>query len=369
MKQTINNLLVLGIESSCDDTSVAVLRYSKESLPDILSMCVLNQDSLHQQYGGVVPEIAARAHSECLDLCTKEVLRQAQIQLNQIDVVAVTAGPGLIGGILSGVSFAKGLSHGLGVAMIGVNHLAAHALTPGLMMDYTFPYLCLLVSGGHCQFLAVLSPVNFLRLGGTVDDAPGEAFDKTARYIGLSQPGGPAIEKLAKNGNKQGFILPRPLMEKEGCDLSFSGLKTAFVREVEKITIDPFAVPKGLKADLCASFQNAVCECLATKSKSSILKFTEHFEQKPTMFTLTGGVAANLEIRKSIEYICLENDIPFYAPPQKYCTDNGAMIAWAGLELYRLGFIDDINLQARSRWPLDLVSEPLIGFGKKGPKA
>jgi len=363
------SMTVLGIESSCDDTSVALIKHKANIHPQVLSLIVLNQNHLHKQYGGIVPEIAARAHSDKLDYCTIEALRQANSKVHDIDLVSVTAGPGLIGGVLSGVAFAKGLSWGIGIPIVGVNHLAAHALSPGLTTECHFPYLCLLISGGHCQFLAVLSPKEYRRLGGTIDDAPGEAFDKTARHLGLPQPGGPSIEKLAKNGVSDRYHFPRPLTGREGCDLSFSGLKTAFLREVEKIHGTTGSVSEQQQADLCASFQKAVSDTLRIKSQTAITQFETQMKQKPTFFALTGGVAANHELRGSIEALCHDNGIKFYAPPLKYCTDNGAMIAWAGLQLFYLGQADGLELQARSRWPLDPNSRPLLGFGKKGAKA
>ncbi len=362
-------MTALGIESSCDDTSVSILRHSQGSQPEILSLVVKNQDRIHEAYGGIVPEIAARAHSDYLDRCTIEALKEADMTLDALDLIAVTAGPGLIGGVLSGVSFAKGLASGAGLPLVGVNHLAAHALTPRMTSSCSFPYLCLLVSGGHCQFLAVVTSDTFIRLGGTIDDAPGEAFDKTARHLGLRQAGGPQIELMARRGKSDQYKFPRPLTDREGCNLSFSGLKTALLREVEKISGATGKLSDQQRADLCASFQKAVSDTLSIKSCSAISAFMNRMEQSPTVFALAGGVAANETIRDSVKLVCRDFDLEFYAPPQRYCTDNGAMIAWAGLESFRLGKVDGMDLQARSRWPLDTTSDPLLGAGKRGAKA
>ncbi len=364
-----SSIKVLGIESSCDDTSAAILRHVPGEIPEVLSMVVQNQRTLHEQYGGIVPEIAARAHSDRLDNCTLEALKSAQLKLSDLDCIAVTAGPGLIGGVISGVSFAKGLAAGSGLPIIGVNHLAAHALTVRMTHKVSFPFLCLLVSGGHCQFLAVKDSDKFIRLGGTIDDAPGEAFDKTARQLGLSQPGGPSIEKWAKEGNPFKYAFPRPLKNQQGCNMSFSGLKTSILREKEKIIAAEQTISTTRMADLCASFQKAVSESLSQKSQVALDIFTDAFGRIPTLFALSGGVAANHMIRMDVQEICRENNIPFYAPPLEYCTDNGAMIAWVGIEKFRAKKFDGFDLQARSRWPLDTTSSPLLGGGKRGAKS
>ncbi|WP_372605048.1 tRNA (adenosine(37)-N6)-threonylcarbamoyltransferase complex transferase subunit TsaD, partial [Actibacterium sp.] len=251
-------LTILGLESSCDDTAAAVLVHTPGEPARILSSVVAGQTELHAAYGGVVPEIAARAHAEKLDICVEQALAQAGIGLGQIDAVAVTAGPGLIGGVLSGVMCAKGIAAGAGKPLVGVNHLAGHALTPRLTDGLEFPYLMLLVSGGHCQFLLVKGPQDFTRLGGTIDDAPGEAFDKTARLLGLDQPGGPAVEAAAKTGNAKRFAFPRPLLNRPGCDMSFSGLKTALLRTRDQIVAEKGGITIQDRADMCAGFQAAV---------------------------------------------------------------------------------------------------------------
>jgi N6-L-threonylcarbamoyladenine synthase len=358
--------LILGIESSCDDTAAAVLCASKDTV-EILSSVVLSQTDLHSAFGGVVPEIAARAHVEKLDIAVKQSLDQASVSLNDLSAIAVTSGPGLIGGVLSGVMLAKGLSAACGIPLIGVNHLAGHALTPRLCDETPYPYLMLLVSGGHCQFLIVRGPNEFLRLGGTIDDAPGEAFDKTARILGLPQPGGPSVEKAAKLGDPQRFSLPRPLLNRPDCDMSFSGLKTALIRARDAATTD-----QGLREtdrnDLCAGFQSAIADVLVAKTRRALdLYFNEAPQER--YFAIAGGVAANRAIRDQLQGLCGELETGFSAPPLELCTDNAAMIAHAGLLRYQIGHRDDLTLSARPRWPLDGSSAAMLGSGKKGAKA
>lgn len=356
------SLTILGIESSCDDTAAAVLRV--EDGAELLSSVVSGQTDLHEAYGGVVPEIAARAHAERLDLMVEQAVDQAGVTLAEIDVIAVTAGPGLIGGVLSGVMCAKGLAMGLGVPLVGVNHLAGHALTPRLTDLVDFPYLMLLVSGGHCQFLRVDGPDAFTRLGGTIDDAPGEAFDKVAKLLGLPQPGGPVVEQAAMHGDPKRFPLPRPLLDREGCDMSFSGLKTAVLRTRDGLVADQGGMHEQDRADLCASFQAAVRDVLAEKSRRAL-----EGQSDLTCFAVAGGVAANQTLRAALEDVASTHGVPFLAPPLTLCTDNAAMIAWAGWEAYRAGQRDGMDLSARPRWPLDRTSPALIGSGKKGAKA
>ena len=356
-------LTILGLESSCDDTAAAVLR-AGEGVPAILSSIVAGQTDLHAAFGGVVPEIAARAHAEKLDHVVEQALAAAGVTLSQIDAIAVTAGPGLIGGVLSGVMAAKGLAMGLGKPLVGVNHLAGHALTPVMTDGLAFPYLMLLVSGGHCQFLRVDGPEAFTRLGGTIDDAPGEAFDKVARLLGLSQPGGPAVEAAALAGNSARFDLPRPLLDRPGCDLSFSGLKTAALRARDQLITAQGGLSEQDRADLCAGFQEAVADVLAIKSARALTG-------KPglTGFAVAGGVAANRALRARLMAVAADAGLPFIAPPLALCTDNAAMIAFAGLLALQAGRTDDLTLSARPRWPLDRDATPLIGSGKKGAKA
>ncbi|MCE0506313.1 tRNA (adenosine(37)-N6)-threonylcarbamoyltransferase complex transferase subunit TsaD [Roseivivax sp. GX 12232] len=356
-------LTILGLESSCDDTAAAVLRGR-----EILSNVVMGQAELHAAFGGVVPEIAARAHAEKLDLAVAEALSGAGLTLSEVDAVAVTAGPGLIGGVLSGVMCAKGLAAGAGKPLVGVNHLAGHALTPRLTDDLAYPYLMLLISGGHCQFLVVRGPEDFRRLGGTIDDAPGEAFDKTARLLGLPQPGGPSVEKAAQAGDPKRFAFPRPLLDRPGCDMSFSGLKTALLRQRDALVAENGGLTEGDRADLCAGFQAALRDVLAEKTRRAIAAYLDEAPGAPA-FAIAGGVAANGAIRGALEAICAEAGLRFTAPPLALCTDNAAMIAWAGQEMFAAGARSGMDLAARPRWPLDAASAPLIGGGRKGAKA
>jgi N6-L-threonylcarbamoyladenine synthase len=282
--------------------------------------------------------------------------------------VAVTAGPGLIGGVLSGVMCAKGIAAGAGLPLIGVNHLAGHALTPRLTDGLRFPYLMLLVSGGHCQFLIVKGPEEFTRLGGTIDDAPGEAFDKTAKLLALPQPGGPSVEAEALRGAEKAFRFPRPLLDRPGCDMSFSGLKTALLRARDAVVAEHGGLPQQIRADLCAGFQAAVVAVLAEKSRRALEEYLALNPAEPA-FAVAGGVAANKAIRAALETVSAEAGARFLAPPLGLCTDNAAMIAWAGIERFRKGARDDMTLSARPRWPLDKTAQPMLGAGKKGAKA
>ena len=352
-------ITVLGLESSCDDTAAAVVRGR-----EILSSVVADQTALHAAFGGVVPEIAARAHAEKLDLCVEQALEQAGLALSEVDAIAVTAGPGLIGGVVSGVMMAKGLSAATGKPLIGVNHLAGHALTPRLTDGLAYPYLILLVSGGHCQFLRVDGPTAFTRLGSTIDDAPGEAFDKTARLLGLAQPGGPSVEARALDGDETRFRLPRPLLDRPGCDLSFSGLKTALLRQRDQLIADQGGLHAADVNDLCAAFQAAVRDVLVEKSRRALGAC-----EGISGFAVAGGVAANGVLRAALETLSADTGVSFVAPPLRLCTDNAAMIAHAGAELLEAGHRDDLTLAARPRWPLDRTSAAMLGSGRKGAKA
>ena len=358
-------LTFLGIESSCDDTAAAVVRHVPGQRPAILASVVEGQTALHAAFGGVVPEIAARAHAERLDHVVERALSAAGIGLDDLDAVAVTAGPGLIGGVLSGVMLAKGICAATGLPLVGVNHLAGHALTPRLTDDLAFPYLMLLVSGGHCQFLIVQGPEHFQRLGGTIDDAPGEAFDKTARLLGLPQPGGPAVEAEAMLGDARRFHFPRPLLDRPGCDLSFSGLKTALLRARDVVIVEKGGLTIQDRRDLCAGFQRAVADVLAEKTRRALMVFAH----SSPVLTVAGGVAANKALRGTLEKVCEGEGARFLAPPLALCTDNAAMIAWAGMERFRNGARDGMALVARPRWPLDPTAPAMIGSGKKGAKA
>ena len=361
------NLTLLGLESSCDDTGAAVVR-AGDGAPEVLSNIVMGQSDLHAQFGGVVPEIAARAHAARLDLVVEQALLHAGMTLQDMDAIAVTSGPGLIGGVLSGVMCAKGLSAGSGLPIIGVNHLAGHALTPRLTDQLAFPYLMLLVSGGHCQFLIVRGVEDFSRLGGTIDDAPGEAFDKTAKLLGLGQPGGPIVEQHAKNGDAKRFKFPRPLLDRAGCDMSFSGLKTALLRARNALIAEKGGLLAQDRDDLCASFQAAVADVLAEKSRRALEAYLAENPEQP-MLAVAGGVAANRTIRAALEQTAANAGTGFTAPPLSLCTDNAAMIAWAGVEMFRAGITHDQSLSARPRWPLDQSQPAMLGSGKKGAKA
>jgi len=353
------SLTFLGIESSCDDTAAAVVR----SDGTILASVVTGQSALHADFGGVVPEIAARAHAEKLDLCVEEALAEAGLSLSDLDGVAVTAGPGLIGGVLSGVMLAKGIAVGCGLPLVGVNHLAGHALTPRLTDGVGYPYLMLLVSGGHCQFLSVAGPEDFTRLGGTIDDAPGEAFDKVAKLLGLPQPGGPEVEKAARDGNARRFHFPRPLLDRPGCDMSFSGLKTAVLRQRDELVAAQGGLHEQDRADICAGFQAAVADVLAEKTRRALAA------APAPVLAVAGGVAANQTLRAALQKVAAEAGASFVAPPLALCTDNAAMIAWAGIEAFKAGHRDGLALAARPRWPLDNKAAPMLGAGKRGAKA
>lgn len=356
----MKTLTFLGIESSCDDTAAAVVR----SDGTILSSVVEGQTALHAAFGGVVPEIAARAHAERLDHCVEQALGKAGMGLDGLDGIAVTAGPGLIGGVLSGVMLAKGLAMATGLPMVGVNHLAGHALTPRLTDGLEFPYLMLLVSGGHCQFLRVDGVDRFARLGGSIDDAPGEAFDKVAKILALPQPGGPAVQAKAALGDAKRFALPRPLLDRPGCDMSFSGLKTAVLRLRDDCMAGLGGLREQDRRDICAAFQRAVADVLAEKTRRALAACPDI-----RALAVAGGVAANVEIRARLMALCEGLGVRFMAPPLALCTDNAAMIAWAGIERFRAGARDGMALAARPRWPLDQTAPALIGSGKKGAKA
>jgi N6-L-threonylcarbamoyladenine synthase len=353
-------LTLLGIESSCDDTAAAVVR----SDAVILSSEVLGQTALHAAFGGVVPEIAARAHAERLDGVVEDALARAGVTLADLDGIAVTAGPGLIGGVLSGVMLARGLAAATGLPLVAVNHLAGHALTPRLTDGVAFPFLMLLVSGGHCQFLLVEGADRFRRLGGTIDDAPGEAFDKTAKLLGLPQPGGPSVEAEALLGDPTRFGFPRPLLDREGCDLSFSGLKTALLRARDALVAEKGGITVQDRRDLCAGFQAAVAQVLSIKTARALTMAGE-----VTALCVAGGVAANSSIRAMLETVSAHAGVPFVAPPLRLCTDNAAMIAWAGIERLQAGIAPATDFVARPRWPLDETAPAQLGSGKKGAKA
>jgi len=356
------NLTVLGIETSCDETAAAVVRGPEAR--EILSNTIRSQIDEHTEFGGVVPEIAARAHIEILDRIVAEAMREADCGWDDIDAVAATAGPGLIGGVIVGFMTAKAIAMAAGKTLIGVNHLEGHALTARLTDDLDFPFLLLLVSGGHSQFLLVRGVGDYERLGTTIDDAIGEAFDKTAKLLGLPYPGGPHVEKMAHKGDAGRFRLPRPLLDRPGLDMSFAGLKTALRTQAKKL--EP--VDDQTVADLCAAFQQAVADVLATRTKSALDLFRTRHPDTAPVIVVAGGVAANQEIRKALTTATEQAGARFIAPPMRLCTDNAAMIAWAGIERLRTGPVDDMNLSPRPRWPLDSERAGRLGAGKKGAK-
>ena len=371
----VATLTVLGLESSCDDTAAAVVRAqvadgAARAPGAILASVVWGQNALHADFGGVVPEIAARAHAERLDHCVEAALAQAGLTLGGIDAVAATAGPGLIGGVLSGVMVAKGIAFGAGLPFLGVNHLEGHALTPRLSDGLDWPYLLLLVSGGHCQLLAIDGLGAYTRLGGSIDDAPGEAFDKVAKHLGLGFPGGPEVERAAAAGDPARFAFPRPLLDRAGCDMSFSGLKTAVRRASDALAAAQGGLHPGDVADLCAGFQAAVADVLAEKTARAMTRFkTARPDVAAPALAVAGGVAANGAVRAALMTRAAAQGFAFVAPPLRLCTDNAAMIAWAGLERRARGERSGLDLAARPRWPLDETAAPMLGSGRKGAKA
>ncbi len=356
------NLTVLGIETSCDETAAAVVRGPQAR--KILSNTIRSQIDEHTEFGGVVPEIAARAHIEILDRIVAEAMREADCGWDDIDAVAATAGPGLIGGVIVGFMTAKAIAMAAGKTLIGVNHLEGHALTARLTDDLDFPFLLLLVSGGHSQFLLVRGVGDYERLGTTIDDAIGEAFDKTAKLLGLPYPGGPHVEKMALKGDAGRFRLPRPLLDRPGLDMSFAGLKTALRTQAKKL--EP--VDDQTVADLCAAFQLAVADVLAARTKSALDLFRARHPGTAPVIVVAGGVAANQQIRKALTAAAEDAGARFVAPPMRLCTDNAAMIAWAGIERLCAGPVDDMHLSPRPRWPLDSERAGKLGAGKKGAK-
>ncbi|MGH6923538.1 MAG: tRNA (adenosine(37)-N6)-threonylcarbamoyltransferase complex transferase subunit TsaD [Propylenella sp.] len=358
-------MTVLGIETSCDETGAAVVRRGKDGRGMILSDIVLSQVEDHAVFGGVVPEIAARAHVEALDGVIRAAMRQAQAVWDDFDAVAVTAGPGLIGGLLVGVMTARAIAMARGLRLMPLNHLEGHALTATLTDGVAFPYLLLLVSGGHTQLVAVEGVGRYRRLGTTIDDALGEAFDKTAKLLGLGFPGGPEVERAALSGNPSRFALPRPLKGAHGCDFSFSGLKTALRLEAEAIA--PLA--KNDVADLTAGFQAAAADVVEDRTHAALDIFLDASGRRPTALVAAGGVAANNVIRARLTNLCREAGLPFVAPPPRLCADNAVMMAWAGAERLAAGLLPEQNLAARARWPLDEAAAPMIGAGAKGARA
>lgn len=338
--------LVLGIESSCDETAVALVDDTRRIHVNLIR----SQHAAHAPYGGVVPEIAARAHIEVLQPMIEQALHEGDVKMKDVDAIAVTAGPGLIGGVIVGLMTAKTLASIHNKPLLAVNHLEGHALSARLSDNVKFPFLLLLVSGGHCFFACVHELGKYEMIGGTLDDALGEAFDKCAKMMGLGYPGGPALEKLAKTGNPKAFNLPRPMVGTAGCDMSFSGLKTA----VRYALRDAAPLNETHIADMAASFQAAVCEIVQERTKAAF-KICDSKTFHPTALVIAGGVAANKEIYEALKQVADAREIPLVAPPSVLCTDNAAMIAWAGLERFQRGERDSLMVEPRARWPLSSV--------------
>src|SRR5271155_300396 len=350
-------MIILGIETTCDETAAAVVERTAEGQGRILSNVVLSQISEHAEFGGVVPEIAARAHVEALDTIIAKAMSEAQVSFAALDGIAAAAGPGLIGGVIVGLTMAKAIALVHDKPLIAVNHLEAHALTARLIDATAFPYCLFLASGGHTQILGVRGVGDYLRIGGTVDDAIGEAFDKTAKLLGLGYPGGPLVEKEAEKGDPARFALPRPMAGRRDANFSFSGLKTALRIAAEKIA----PLSDQDVADLCASFQQAVVDVVKDRLRSGRAMFRVR-HALPTALVCAGGVAANQAIRKVLHRVAFEVGTELVAPPPALCTDNGAMIAWAGAERLALGLTDTMDTAPRARWLLDQNATAPAGY-------
>jgi len=358
------DLTVLGLETSCDETAASVVRLSPEGEAVVLSSVVHSQIDDHAAYGGVVPEIAARSHVEMIGEVTRRAMAEAGLGYDGLDGVAATAGPGLVGGVMVGLSFGKAVALARDLPLIAVNHLEGHAVSARLGAPVAYPFLLLLVSGGHCQLLEVRGVGDMSRLGTTIDDAAGEAFDKIAKALGLGYPGGPALEKLAQTGGGSRFDLPRALLGRKDCDFSFSGLKTAASRLAQTCETDQD------RADLAAAVQAAIARQLGERADRAMKAYAE--EHPHRLFVVAGGVAANKTVRSTLEAVATKNGFAFLAPPMAYCTDNAAMIALAGAERLQQGLTSDIDVAARPRWPLDearALSNPTHATGRKGAKS
>ena len=351
--------IILGIESSCDETAVAIIEENDKDQPSILSNIVSSQVDVHKEFGGVVPELAARSHIEKIDLIAKKAIDKSKIKLADISAVAATAGPGLIVCLTVGLSFGKAIALSLKKPFIAVNHLEGHALSPKLNSKINYPYLLLLISGGHSQFLSVQGLGKYKRLGTTIDDALGEAFDKTAKLIGIEFPGGPKIEEFAKLGDKNFYSLPKPIINRGGCNLSFAGLKTAVLKISKEIKSDQE------KYNLAASFQKTIEEILCEKSKVAFKEFKKNNKSKKNTFVIAGGVASNKSIRQKLIDLSLKEKFDPIFPPINLCSDNAAMIAMVGLEKYKLGLTNQLDFPAKPRWPLDENAAFLKGAGIK----
>jgi len=356
-----SSMRALGIETSCDETAAAIVDGERR----IWSSVIASQLEQHRPYGGVVPEVAARAHLDLLQGLVTQALDEAELGFGDLDLIAATGGPGLIGGVIVGATFGKAVALARGLPFLAVNHLEGHALSPRLSDGVAFPYLLLLVSGGHCQLLAVEGVGRYRRYGTTVDDAAGEAFDKIAKRLGLGFPGGPAIERAAKAGDPTRFRLPRPMIGKPGCDFSFSGLKTAVSQAADALGHPPGHPPTGQEAaDLAAAFQETVAAALADRTRNALRRFASEFGPGHTL-VVAGGVAANARLRQVLAELSAKEGVRFVAPPLALCTDNAAMIAWAGIERRKLGQQDGLDFAPRPRWPLDAEAPPARYAGAK----
>ena len=351
--------IILGIESSCDETAASIITENEQGMPIILSSIVSSQVDIHKEFGGVVPELAARSHIEKIDSITRKAIDDSGIKIEEIDAVAATAGPGLIVCLSVGLSFGKAMASSLNKPFIAVNHLEGHALSPKLNSKLSYPYLLLLISGGHTQFLSVQDLGDYKRLGTTIDDAVGEAFDKTAKLLGIEFPGGPKIEEYAKKGDPNKYLLPKPIFYKGGCNLSFAGLKTAVLKISKKINTNQE------KYNLAASFQKTIEEILYKKSKIAFEEFKKINKIKKNKFVVAGGVAANKKIREVLTNLCKEEDFEAIFPPINLCGDNAAMIAMVGLEKFKLDQFSKLDHSAKPRWPLDENALFLKGAGVK----
>ena len=351
--------LILGIESSCDETAASLITENEKGSPVILSNIISSQVDIHKEFGGVVPELAARSHMEKIDRIVQKAIDDSGYKINDIDAIAATAGPGLVVCLSVGLSFGKAFAASLKKPFIAINHLEGHALSPKLNSKINYPYLLLLISGGHSQFLNVQNLGKYKRLGTTIDDALGEAYDKIAKLLGIEFPGGPQIEILAKKGDPKKYNLPKPIFNKGGCNLSFAGLKTAILRITKNIKTDQE------KFDLAASFQKTIEEILYKKTKIAFRQFEKQNNPQKKIFVVAGGVAANQNIRTMLKNLCLEENYNSIFPPMELCGDNAAMIAMVGLEKYKLNKFDNLDYPAKPRWPLDENAAFLKGAGVK----
>jgi len=352
-------LIFLGIETSCDETAAAIVKENNDGTGKILSNIVSSQVEEHKEFGGIVPEVAARAHVEKIGFIVQKAIKESNLNLENLDGIAATAGPGLIVCLTVGLNAGKAIAGSLGKPFVAVNHLEGHALSPKINKKIEFPYLLLLISGGHTQFLEVKGVNQYKRLGTTIDDALGEAFDKTAKLLGLEFPGGPKIEEWAKKGDKKFYKLPKPIFKRGGCNLSFAGLKTAVLKISKNLQ------SKKNKYHLAASFQETVNEILYEKSKIAMKEFLINKKNKKNTFVIAGGVASNLSIRKNLIKLSKEKNFESVFPPINLCSDNAAMIAWAGIERFKVNLIDNLEFPSKARWPLDSSAPFLKGSGIK----